>query len=249
MFMHLHVTRIAPLLVGALVLAFLTSPVKAETLRYGGSSSGLSTIRILLEEFKKSNPKVTAMVAIPGLSSGGGIKAVSSGAIDFSVSSRPLKTHEEDTIKALHFGITPFVFATSINNSVSGLSSAELVSIYYGKNDMWPNETRIRLVLPLKDDIDNALIQRFASTMPAALDYARTRPGMIIKSTDQEQADAIETIPGALGTSTLALIISEKRKLKPLAINGEMPSLENLANRSYPHSKSLYLVVKKMPLR
>jgi phosphate transport system substrate-binding protein len=70
---------------------------------------------------------------------------------------------------------------------------------------------------------------------------------MKIAMTDGETADAIETIQGALGTSLLALIISEKRSLKVLAINGVGPSPKTIANGSYPYFKSLYMLTRTNP--
>ena len=61
--------------------------------------------------------------------------------------------------------------------------------------------------------------------------------------TDKSNADSLETVPGAVGTTTLAQIISEKRQIKPLTLNGVTPSLGTLANGKYRLYKRLYLVV------
>jgi len=50
-----------------------------------------------------------------------------------------------------------------------------------------------------------------------------------------------------LGTSSLALIISEKRSLKALAINGIAPSAKTIADGSYPYFKSLYVLTGTKP--
>jgi phosphate transport system substrate-binding protein len=65
--------------------------------------------------------------------------------------------------------------------------------------------------------------------------------------TDGETADALESTQGALGTSVLALIISEKRSLKPLALDGVAPTAKNIADGSYPYFKSLYALARTNP--
>jgi phosphate transport system substrate-binding protein len=74
-----------------------------------------------------------------------------------------------------------------------------------------------------------------------------SREGMKITVTDGDMADAIETIQGALGTSSLALIISEKRSLRALEINGIVPSPKTIANGSYPHFQSTYALAGTKP--
>jgi phosphate transport system substrate-binding protein len=71
---------------------------------------------------------------------------------------------------------------------------------------------------------------------------AEQRKGMVFTVTDQETASSIEKITGALGPSTLALLLSEKRTLKALALDGVVPSAQTVANGSYPLFKEVLLV-------
>jgi phosphate transport system substrate-binding protein len=73
---------------------------------------------------------------------------------------------------------------------------------------------------------------------------AFSRKGMSIAMTDQDGADMIEKVPGALGTTTLAQILTEKRAINPLALNGVAPTPDALKDGSYPHFKTLYLITK-----
>jgi phosphate transport system substrate-binding protein len=78
--------------------------------------------------------------------------------------------------------------------------------------------------------------------MDAALVMARAIPGIPVAHTEQDNMDLAETLPGALTTGSLTVILAENRPLTPIAIDGVVPSLENLADGAYPISKSLYLV-------
>ena len=49
---------------------------------------------------------------------------------------------------------------------------------------------------------------------------------------------------GAFGASTLLQVRAEARPLTPLPVSGVAPGLAALANGSYPHAKTLYLVTR-----
>ena len=70
---------------------------------------------------------------------------------------------------------------------------------------------------------------------------------MILALTDKSNADTLEIVPGAIGTATRAQIISEKRALQPLALDGVMPSLQTLDKGSYPYAKTFGLVTAPKP--
>ena len=53
---------------------------------------------------------------------------------------------------------------------------------------------------------------------------------------------ALEKHTGSFGPSTLAIILSEKRELKALRINGIEPSASALSAGIYPYYKPLYFV-------
>jgi len=68
-----------------------------------------------------------------------------------------------------------------------------------------------------------------------------------VAMTDQDAADALETVPGAFGGTTLSLVLSEKRAIRVLSLGGVTPSARTLAEGSYPLSKTFSMVTKKDP--
>jgi phosphate transport system substrate-binding protein len=83
--------------------------------------------------------------------------------------------------------------------------------------------------------------------MVAAVASALARPGMTVAPTDQDAAEAIAAVPGALGTTTLGLILSERRPLRVLALDGVTPSLATVGAGSYRHVKTLSLISRPDP--
>jgi phosphate transport system substrate-binding protein len=83
--------------------------------------------------------------------------------------------------------------------------------------------------------------------MSEAVDIALRRMGMIVATTDQEAVDAIETVPGAFGGTVLSLLLSQKHAVRVLALDGVVPSVRTMADRSYPYSKTFFMVTRKNP--
>ena len=63
----------------------------------------------------------------------------------------------------------------------------------------------------------------------------------------EDAVDAIAGVPGAIGGTTLSLVLSRKRTLRVLAVDGVVPSVRTMADRSYPYSKTFYMVTRKNP--
>jgi phosphate transport system substrate-binding protein len=226
----------------AVLVLCSAASVHAEDIKIGGTGAALGTMQLLAEAYAKSHPN-TKITVLPSLGSGGGIKAVLSGVLQIGLSARPLT---EDEVKAgavgVEYGRTPLVFATSATTKTGGLTTQNLVDIYSGKTEQWPDGAKIRLVLRPIGDSDSELINNLSPAMRETTRAAEQRRGMSFAVTDQVAANNIEKTPGALGPSTLALILSENRQIKALMLNGIAPSAKSIADGSYPMYKQLLLI-------
>lgn len=226
------------------VFAALTvaSGVEAQEIKIGGTGAGLGTMQLLADAYA-NNQRDAKITVLPNLGSGGGIKALLAGAVQVAVTARPLSEAESKAgATAVEYGRTPFVFATAATNKVNGITTQNLVDFYAGTVNAWPDGSRLRLVLRPVGDSDSETIKAMSPAMHTAKLAAERREGMIFAVTDQESASAIERTSGALGPSTLALLLSEKRPLKALALDGVIPNVQTIANGSYPLMKQLLLV-------
>jgi phosphate transport system substrate-binding protein len=139
------------------------------------------------------------------------------------------------------------VFAVAQDAAVSEVTTAQIQGLYSGDVSRWPDNTPARPVLRPASDSDTLLLREAFPELIAAIDAAGTRRGVPTAATDQDAADMLTSIPGAFGTSTLALILAERRPLKPLPLNGIAPTPANLAAGRYPLAKNLYFVVPSSP--
>ncbi len=225
-----------------LVVAPLTAESTEQVIRIGGTGGALGSIREVAAAFQKKHPGTS--VTIPAsLGSSGGIKALLAGAIDIAVSSR-LPNEEERKQGAVEqeYGRTPFIFVATLDGPAPNLSLHQIAAMYAGEFKTWPDGTPVRLVLRAKGDTDNQYLMDLSGSMDKAVRDALRREGMTTAVTDQDNLDAIQRIRGGFGASTLAQVITEKRQVAVVVLNGVAPSVHTLRSRDYPYYKSFFAI-------
>lgn len=232
---------------GLLVAIGMVLPAAAaQPLKTGGTGAAIGTMQVLADEYRRQEPAF-ALVVVPGLGSSGGVKAAAAGVVDFALVGRSLKAQEQALgLVSFEYGRTPFVVVTN-KEGVENLTMTQLASLIANPVPTWEDGTTLRLVLRPVADADTELLGHFSPVVKEALAAAHKRGGMVRAITDQESADESERLPGSLGTSSVALIRSEKRALRVLSIDGIVPSPQNFASGAYPHGKTMTIVTKGKP--
>jgi phosphate transport system substrate-binding protein len=230
--------------------ALLPLPLLAqETIRIGGTGTGLGTVTLLASAFQRKYPDLKIRI-MPSIGSSGAIKATAQGALDIGLNGRPLNAQEAALgLVVTDYARTPFVFVVRKDVPVHGLTSKELVRVYAGEMQEWPNGEWVRVVLRPASDADTIIARGISPEMSAALDSALSREGMLMAATNQESNALIDKTAGSIGFSTLAQIMTEKHPVKALAIDGVGPKMNSRANKHYPFMKTLSLLTKPNPPR
>ena len=213
----------------------LVSPLAVgDEIKIGGTGNALGTMRLLGDAYMRKHPD-TKVAILPSLGSSGAIKAIPNGAIDIGLASRPM-TDDERAAGAVsaEYARSPTVFAVAKTNKVSAITRQQYADILMGKLLDWPGGTPIRPILRQMGDDNTNQVRSLLPAIATALEVADKREGLARAVTDQDAADKMESIPGAIGVSTLALIESEGRALKALALDGVEPTLPNSASGAYP---------------
>jgi phosphate transport system substrate-binding protein len=231
----------------ALVFALLTPQAWAETLKVGGTGAALGTMRLLGAAFSRQQPEIRIEV-LPYIGSTGAIRGIARGTIDLGLSGRPASPDEEKLEATLRkYALTPLIIAAHLEVPLNAVSRDQLAAIYSGQPSRWEGGGMIRLVLRPAQETDSLVLRTISPAVSQGLDVALAKPGMRRAATDQDAADMLEQTPGAIGTSTLALALSEQRRFKVLALDGVMPDVEALRSGRYPYNKPLYLVTRPQP--
>ena len=237
--------RLSMMFMGMMLVAGAVFPVTvpAETVvKIGGTGSALGSMTRVAEAYEKFHPGIRIRI-LPSLGSTGAVKAVLGGGIDLAIASLPLtKTERRQGAAEVEYARSPFAFITNAKVDKKAVTTREMEDIYSGRKSVWPDGSRIRLILRPEKDMDSRLLRGISPTMEQAVKAAMARPGMIVAITNQESTAAVARTPGALGGATLTEVISEKQPVNVLSFNGVKPSVKAIADRSYPLVKPFYLV-------
>lgn len=205
----------------------------------GGTGTGLAPLHRLAETLQLN------LRSVPNLGSGGGINAVAAGAIDIALSARPPSEAERATgLEGEAWFRTAFVWAVQEKVPLKRATMAELVSLYAGRVERWVDGESVRLVLRPESDSDTQLMRNVSPDLSQALAVAAQRPGMRVAVTDDDAVADIERIAGALGGTTLAMVLAQHRRVRVLDLDGVTPGTGTLNDGRYRHAKTVYLITR-----
>ena len=228
-------------------LLLFTPAARSETIKIGGTGNAIGTMQRLAEAYKKVEPRIDITV-LPSIGSSGAIKAVPQGAIDIGLSSRPLKDSETGSgAVSVEYARSPTVLAVSNDLALDEIRTAQLIDIYTGKLTKWPDGALIRPIIRQPGDDNTLQLKALSPAVKEAVEFADTRSGLLFAATDQETVDMIENTPGSFGVTTLALILSEKRKMHSLKLDGAEPTAEMCVAGRYPLIKYFYFILPPSP--
>ena len=235
---------IVPFFFGATVFP---GTVRAETLRISGTGGPIGGMRLLAEAFRKAEPGVD-VILLPSIGSNGAIRAVLAGKLDIGLSSREADPEEVSKgARQTAYARTAFVFAVHPEVKRFDTTLAEVLDIYAGRKTTWDDGTPLRLVLRPAADSDTIALKRMSRQMAESVELSQRREGMIVATTDQDCADAIERTRGSFGTSTLALVASEGRRIRILSLSGVAPTTKSVRDGTYPCTKTFYMLTRQSP--
>ena len=236
----IHVVGLVLLLVASLANA--ADPARMETLTVGGTGSAMPLVGQFAQAYGSLEPNVKVRVVDPPLGSNGAIRAVLAGAVDLAVLGKPLTEAEKaQGCQDWELGRTPFLVVTERKLPLPGFTVEQLAAIYSGKMTTWSDGSPIRLVVRNLFESDTLILRKMSPDMDRAVDVALARPGMLVAANDLENIDLLERTSDSLGTSNLALVQAQNRKLNALPIDGKEPTLAAMRQGTYPYSKSIYL--------
>lgn len=242
-------SRIVATLVFCLALVVLGSHAAwADALKIGGTGSGSVLLRELADEYCARHPGEQVEVLPFSLGTGGGVRALAAGKIDLAVLGRPVKDDEkQENFRVTAWTRTPLVLATSTGVLAGGLSVPLLVDILRMRRTTWDDGSRIRLILRIPQETDTMVLADLSPDLKRALDAYLASPGAVVADTDVDAVDLLARTPGSLGTTTLGLIALRGSQVVVLPFAGVAPSLQTLADGSYPMAKELYLLTTDKP--
>ncbi len=242
---------ITALVLVAVALSGCTAP---QTIAQEGSSTVLPLAEVWAEDF---GDRTGAIVDVAGGGSGRGAKGLCNGELDLGDMSRAMKDSEKETCRAN--GIEPVEWKVAFdglsvvvnkgNSFASDFSTDQLFQIFTGNAARWsdvtpaitgaPN-TAITLCIP---DNESGTYEYFFEEILTAKDEAARFASKAAQSPDDNAlVTCIAGDDNAIGFFGFAYVASNADKVKPVAVEGVIPSAQTIEDGTYtPLGRPLYI--------
>lgn len=233
-------------------------------LRIGGAGPLIGTMELLAEAYNKAHPEDRVQVvprnkedrAVSMGTRNGilyGIKGVYEGVPFIGFSSQLLNDEQRRSggQDAEVARVALFFAVAETTAMVDNLTTQQIVDIYSRKMREWRPGVPIRLVLRPVSESDNVILMDFMPQLkPLITELLDPRSaagkGLPVKNDAQENASYIEQNPDALGLTSTNMLITEKRAIKPLKLDGVEPSPANVESGRYRLYKRVVLITGKV---
>ena len=230
----------------------LTGSVQAEeVIRVGGTGLGTLLLQRMSDSYSRIRPDVRVKVMVPPLGSNGGLRALASGALDIAVatvpSSFPAASENEATNKIIPWVRTPFIFTGHDIVMGTKYTLAQVADIYSGRVAQWADGKPARLVTRTERESDTRLLRGISREFSEAITISSKRSGMPFAENDMDNQQLLERVPGSFGAIGLGQLLLSDSPLKPISLDGVLPSAETLKSGAYRLEKPLYLIVSRSP--
>ncbi len=232
-------------LVGVLMTANMA--VASSSIVIKGSTTVLPITQATAEAYMKKRPDVN--ISISGGGSGEGVKAMIDKTTDIGNSSRDLKT--EEIKRAEQNGVYPVVHTVAIDaiipivnprNKVNNLTVDQLARIYKGEVTNWKDVggDDMKIVVISRDSSSGT----FETWGELVLNKAKVTPRAQMQASNGAIVQSVSKNRFAIGYIGLGYI---NKSVKPLSVNGVVPSAKTAISKEYPVSRPLYKVTNGEP--
>lgn len=208
-----------------------------QTVSTDGSTSMEKVIGFLSEAYMEQNKNVKVTYNPTG--SGTGIQAVAEGSCDIGLSSRDLKDEEKENLTETVVAIDGIAMIVNTENTVTDLTLEQISAMYKGEITNWSEVGG--------DDAPIVLIGREAASGTRDGFESITDTKDLCKYNQEltSTGDVVQTVssnPNAIGYASLA---SVKDTVKPVAVDGVIPSNDTVQDGTYKIQRNFVLVTPK----
>ncbi len=211
-----------------------------------GSTTVGPIAKSFAEFYMKNHPNVNITVGESG--SGNGAKSLLNGTCDIATMSRAMKEEEKEAAASKGIALTEHVVAMDglavvvhPANPVKGLTRQQVREIYMGEIRSWKELGGPDLkIVVIGRDTNSGTYESFQNLVMKSENV--TDRAEVCGSNGQIRQRVMST-PGAIGYVGLAFT----EGLKPLAVDGVIPTPETVRGKQYPISRPLFLYTNGEP--
>jgi len=228
------------LIIFSLILLVCCSTGK-EKIKIAGSTTVLPIVQAAAEEYMNTHPEID--ISVRGGGSSIGILSAINKIIDIGNASRKVSKTELEIIREkAHDLIESEIALDAISivvhpeNPITELSQQQIRDIYSGRTNNWRDlgGSDLEIVVISRDTPSGSFVV-FNETV---LDEKKVTSKALMLASNNAVATNISFTPGAIGYVGIGYV---NDYIKPLRVNGVIPSSESAKNREYILTRKLYM--------
>ena len=208
------------------------------TINIVGSTSVQPVAEKLAQAYMKEHPNVK--INVQGGGSSVGITSAQKGTAQIGTSSSKLKANESEGLTQYLIGKDGIVIAVNTKNSVSGLTTAQVKSIFAGNTTNWNEVGGSSGTINLITREDGSGTRKAFEEL-VMNKTANITKSAIVQSSTEAVKQSVSQDPNAIGYISLANLDSSVKALK---INGVAPSEATVADGTYTVQRPFLFLTK-----
>ena len=209
----------------------------------GGSGAAYPALTALTTAFVQQHPRVQISFQ-PGSQSTTAVKYVTEGKIDIGAIARALNENERrSTIVHIPVARDGIALAAHPNVQITGLTSAQVRDIYSGKIRLWSEVGGASRDIVVLDRAEGETARIALRKFVFGTELVVSAEAVVLP-TEQDMYESVAAVADALGYFSYSYIVKHPGKVRLLAIDGIVPSVETLQSGAYPITRPIGMVVR-----
>jgi len=239
--------------IGVLILiAMLATGVRAqpsERIVVDGSTGTMPLVVALAKAYQERNPAARVEMG-KGLGTKARLQALAEGRIDIALASHGLVAGElaRQGMVAHEIAKVAVVFGVNVSVPVTNLTDRQICGVYAGTIANWRELGGPDLAIAPLTRPDSEVDAEVVRDKIACLKDVKLAGVVKVMPRSGDMAKALAGGVGAIGMTTTTVVEQSRSQIKSVALNGVLPSAENVERGIYTLTRDSFLVTKVPPL-
>ena len=203
-----------------------------------GGGAALEVYQALVDGFNVLHP--TVRFGFEDVGSGSGMKLAASGDVDLATSSATAAPDIASRLTLVPVGSSGTAVIVNAQNPISALSKTQVHDLFSGTTTQWSAlGSPVGTVFPVIREVSSALRGNFDAYFFDG--KAKMAAGAVELNTGDDMLRAVASASGVIGMVTITKQMRAESRVRPVAIDGMLPTRENITSGRYPVQRPLFL--------
>jgi phosphate transport system substrate-binding protein len=232
----------------ALAVAAIGQAQTRETIVVDGSTGVMPLVTALAKAYHERHPGVTLELGT-GLGTKQRLQALADGKIHIALASHGLTRDELASrgMVAHEIAKVAVVFGVNASVPVTSLSDRQICDVYIGRVATWQELGGPDLAIAPRIRPDSEVDTEVVRDKVACFKDLKPAERVIVAPKSGDMARELAATAGAVGMTTTTVVEQSRGRIRAVALNGVVPSADNVERKVYGLTRDSFLVTKVTP--